>query len=65
MKIKSFIKFLLDHFSEDDDIEVNHCCNGGAFISNQIDSDDTLICLSTSDDEDHFYNSVWIDENYQ
>lgn len=64
MKIKSFIKFLLDHFNEDDDIEINHAC-GVAFITDQIGSDDTLICLSTSDDGDHFYNGDWVDENYQ
>lgn len=65
MKVRSFIKFLLDHFSEDDDIEVNHCCDGGAFITDQIGSDDTLICLSVSDDEDHFYNGDWIDKKYE
>ena len=53
MKVRPFIKFLLDHFNEDDAIEVNHCCDGGAFITNQIGSDDTLICLSVSDGADH------------
>lgn len=65
MKVRSFIRFLLDRFNEDDDIELSHCCDGGAFISDQIGSDDTLICLSVSDDEDQFYNGDWIDLNYQ
>lgn len=64
MKVRSFIKFLLAHFNEDDNIEVSDCCDGGAFITDQIGSDDTLICLSITDDEDHLYNGDWIDDRY-
>lgn len=63
MKVRSFINFLLDHFSEDDNIDVNHCCDGGCLLRKMEagDADDTLIWVVDGDNET-YYHGEWIDQ---
>lgn len=65
MKVGSFIRFLLDHFNEYDDIDVNHCCDGGCLLmkTEDGDDDDSLIWVVDGDNET-YYHGDWIDANY-
>lgn len=66
MKVKSFIRFLLDHFNEDDDIEVTHDIDGGCLLMKLEDgeSDDSLIWIADGDNETYYHGEL-VERHYE
>ena len=66
MKVKSFVKFLLDHFSEDDDIEVSHALEGGCLLMKleNGEADDSLIWIADGDNETYYHGEL-VERQYE
>lgn len=66
MKVKSFIRFLLDHFDENDNIEVSHDVDGGCLLMMLEDgeADDSLIWIVNGDNETYYHGEL-VERQYE
>lgn len=67
MKVKSFVKFLLDHFNEDDNIEVSQAygdCSLRKLEVDEIDNSFIWITDKYDSDNDSYYHGNTIDKQY-
>lgn len=66
MKVRSFIKFLLDHFNEADNIEVSHALEGGCLLMKLEDgeADDSLIWIADGDSETYYHGEL-VERQYE
>lgn len=66
MKVKSFIRFLLDHFDENDNIEISHALEGGCLLMMLEDGevDDSLIWIADGDNETYYHGEL-VERQYE
>lgn len=70
MKVKSFIKFLLDHFNEDDNIEIAPAygdCSLRKLEADEVDESFIWITYKHDKDKDNetSYHGFMIDKQYE
>lgn len=66
MKVKSFVRFLLDHFNEGDNIEVSHATECGCQLMKLEDgeADDSLIWIVDGDNEAYYHGEL-VEKQYE